>query len=300
MTAPPPTEPPGGTGGSPGLGRIAASLVREVAALASFVAALMFYAGVMYDGSYYGYFHLDVFGLGFGFPEFIVASLHLIRLPAVVAAGLLLVALRAPALAARHPLTAEAGPAARTLHEVYRRLRRAGSAIVRGYAVVALCGLLLLLFWDDLAPYQWLAPLTLAVGLLLGQTRTANDGAVPTGLRDSTLPVLAVGLLLVWIVALVATQLGHRDAEVTARRLNGGISVIVYSKDLLGIPLNTPEDFHGRSAYRYRYTGLRLILQRSDRYFIVPVGWRHATDPVSILQQSDSIRVDLAPGARER
>jgi hypothetical protein len=108
--------------------------------------------------------------------------------------------------------------------------------------------------------------------------------------------VLGVGLLLVWVVALTAGRLGAHDAVVTERHLDRETAVVIYSRDLLGFPLNTPEDLGRLSAFRYRYTGFRLILQRGDRYYLVPLGWRHDRDPVSILQQSDTLRVDLLPG----
>ncbi|MGP3638681.1 hypothetical protein ACTU45_36300, partial [Streptomyces sp. 24-1644] len=76
------------------------ALVNIVVAQASFIAALMFYVGVIYTSAYYGYFHLSPFSLGFGFAEFVLQSLQLMTFPVLVGAVVLLIAV---AISGRRP-----------------------------------------------------------------------------------------------------------------------------------------------------------------------------------------------------
>ncbi|MET7718345.1 hypothetical protein ABZS89_39275, partial [Streptomyces sp. NPDC005407] len=76
-------------------------------AQASFIAALMFYMGVIYTSAYYGHFHLSPFFLGFGFAEFVLQSLHLMTFPVLVAVVLLI----AVAISGRRPRQALPGGA---------------------------------------------------------------------------------------------------------------------------------------------------------------------------------------------
>ncbi|NJP82765.1 hypothetical protein HCK01_36770, partial [Streptomyces sp. AA8] len=147
-------------------------MVKVLVGQASFIAALMFYLGAVYTSTYYGYFHLSPFTLGFGFSQFVVQSLNLLTLPVLLAGGivLLLAGLRIPP-----------GPVTQFLSAVL-------STAARFHLLVLAAGLTLLLMWPQIAPYGWVAPLTLAAGLLLGQ-RTAADNRP----RHRAVPLAAAG-----------------------------------------------------------------------------------------------------------
>jgi hypothetical protein len=73
---------------------------------------------------------------------------------------------------------------------------------------------------------------------------------------------------------------------------------VLSSKDLaltgLGIVLvKNP----AKVEFPYRYSGLRLLIFRDKRWFLLPAQWRSgAVASAIILTDSDQIRVELSPG----
>ncbi|GGQ09318.1 hypothetical protein [Streptomyces roseolilacinus] len=270
------------------------ALLNLVIAQASFIAALMFYVGVIYTSAYYGHFHLSPFSLGLGFAEFVLQSLNLMTFPVLVGAVVLLVVV---AVGGRWPR--QAPPAG------LARVTSLGTALAaRSHLVVVVAGLLLLVLWWQwqlLLPYRWAGPLLVAVGLLLGEARRA-DADRPRGLRDAAVSVLAAAAFLLWTVTLAAAQLGERNARNDAREVVERTGLVVYSVQRLGIRSRSPElrfDDLGQGVhFRYRYTGLRLVVAREGRYYAVPVGWRAKTDHVYVIREADDVRVELTPGVR--
>jgi hypothetical protein len=51
------------------------------------------------------------------------------------------------------------------------------------------------------------------------------------------------------------------------------------------------------TAYRYRYTGLKLILQSGGQYFLLPVQWRKADGTAVVLPRTDALRLEFTPVA---
>ncbi len=52
------------------------------------------------------------------------------------------------------------------------------------------------------------------------------------------------------------------------------------------------------AAYRYRYSGLRLLAWSNNRYFLLPDGWSSADQITIILPDSDNLRVEFTHGTR--
>ncbi|MFI0262561.1 hypothetical protein ACH4OW_26385 [Streptomyces sp. NPDC017056] len=262
-----------------------------VAGAASLIGGLMYYAGVLHSSAYFSYFNLQASALGFGFPQMIIWSLRLVNLWVLVALALLAVAPRVPELLA----------ALRVPSRVTRAIRRAARAVARRYALFVAAGVALMLLWQHIQPYGWVAPLLVAVGLVLGLSRAANPAAPARGLWRKGLPVAAAGLFLVWVVALVAGRLGAEDAKVAAAHLVRRPAVVVLSTERLSLtgPGLVSEELKGMH-YRYRYYGLRLLLERDRRYYVLPVGWRARTDPTYVIEDDDTTLVQLMPGTRPR
>ncbi|MFC5646495.1 hypothetical protein [Kitasatospora cinereorecta] len=270
-----------------------AGLLKSVVAQASFVAALMFYAGVLYDGAYYGYFHLSPIGIGFTFPELVIQSLRLLALPLLILLSATLVVLQVPDLLRRLPRPAQ------------RIARGSLDAVARRHVLVMLSGVLLLLAWRplQLRGWGWIAPTTIAAGLMLGQTKAANGGRRPKGMLRHAVPVFAAGLFLLWAVALIAALMGRSDAEADARTVEDRTAVVVFSTKSL--KLTPHRSLHEQclgaevdTLYHCRYEGLRLLVTRGGRYDLLPLDWQHDYDPVYVLQESADLRVELLPGTR--
>ncbi|MFK8845119.1 hypothetical protein [Streptomyces sp. Ac-502] len=257
----------------------------------SLVGGLMFYAGVMHSSAYFAYFHVRASILGFGFPQMIIWSLRLVTLPVLVSLALLAVTPRLPELLV----------SLRVPHRVTLGMRRASRAVARQYVLFVAAGVVLMLLWQHIQPYGWAAPLLVATGLVLGQSDAANPVRPARGLWRRGFPIAAAALFLVWVIALVAGRLGTQDARSTAAHLVRRPAVVVLSVERLsltgpGLMTETLPGMH----YRYRYTGLRLILERDRRYYVLPVGWRARTDPAFVIEDDDTILVQLMPGTQPR
>lgn len=279
-------EPPT-AGGNP------VELINSVVGAASFVSALMLYAGYIYTNAYYGYFHLDSFAVGFDTFELVIRSLNLAALPAL---EVLILALLVPYLP--RLLTALRVP---PRHVV--RLRRAGRAVARAHVGFVAAGAVLLLVWRWIQPFAWAAPLLVAAGLLLGRTRAATPaGTPPPPAWRRAASLLAAGLFLIWVVALVSGDRGRHDAHHDAGQLVRRVAVVVLSTDRLSFAPPGPavEDLGRGTHYRYRYSGLRLLLERDQRYYVLPLGWHKDTDPTYVIKDDDGIRIELRPGTQPR
>ncbi|MBO1336589.1 hypothetical protein J3486_35780 [Streptomyces sp. VRA16 Mangrove soil] len=248
----------------------------------------MLYAGYIYTNAYFGHFRLDTFAVGFSTFELVMRSLRLATLPLLEALTLLLLAPALPRLLAL----------LRVERRHVDRVRAAGRAVARAHLLPVAAGALLLLLWRWIQPYGWVAPLLVAGGLLLGQTAAAG----PRGAWERSVSLLLAGLFLIWVVALVAGQLGRADARADAALIVRRPAVVVLSTHRLSIAPPGPggEDLGRGAYYRYRYQGLRLLIERDHRYYLLPVGWRRRTDPVYVVQDDSSVRIEIRPGVLPR
>ncbi|MBT2444094.1 hypothetical protein J7E93_29190 [Streptomyces sp. ISL-36] len=265
------------------------AILKLVVAEASFIAALMFYVGLIYTSRYYRNFNLSPSSLGFGFSEYVVESLQLLSRPVLVAVVALLLLTSAPHFIRRLPLTS--------------RLRQSASAVwgavALQYWLVVAAGLVLFLLWPQIEP-DWAAPATVAAGLLMGQSRAALRGR-GQGLLERAVPLFAALAFLLLAVTLLAAELGDREAKQAARHVVRWPGVVLFSTERLSLTGPSglkAEDLGPGTHLRYRYTGLRLLIARSGHYYVVPVGWNATTDSVYIFRENDTTRIELTPGVR--
>lgn len=255
-----------------------AAVAKTLVGQASFIAALMFYLGAVYTSTYYGYFHLPAFALGFGFPAFVVQSLNLLTLPVLVAGSVILIVVS---------IKLPPSPLARFLSAML-------TTAARFHLVVLVAGLVLLLLWRHIQPYGWAAPVTLAAGLLLGLRNTASDER-PCKLRHRAVPLVAAGLLLLWAVTLGAAYMGRQQARVHAQHVGHWTGVLALSSKRLSLHGVREEDLGAGLRHRYRYTGLRRLVEGAYGYYVVPLGWRAGRDPVYVIPKGDETWIGFTP-----
>jgi len=164
--------------------------------------------------------------------------------------------------------------------------------------------------------YGWslglVSPLALAAagllveyGLLLlarhGKPAGAVAQLVGTGvyLRRGLLAALVLTAVF-WAVTTLAQRRGERNAQLTELTLVLQPQAVVYSDRDLSLPGPSIHRtvLDGReSAYRFRYNGLRPLLHANDRWFLLPVHWRHDNGSTVIVLHDEPgrVRVDLAP-----
>ncbi|WP_212747335.1 hypothetical protein [Streptomyces montanus] len=259
----------------------------------SFVGGLMLYAGYIYTNAYFGYFHLDSLAMGFSTFELVMRSLRLAAMPALEVLALALLVPAAPRLLV-------------ALHLPERHLRRIaelGRTMAQAHLGFVAAGVVLMVLWRWIQPFAWSAPLLVAAGLLLGQTRAAAPAGGPhRSAWERAVSLVVAGLFLIWVVALIAGQLGRQDAHHDADRLVRRVAVVVLSTDPLSIAPPGPhvKDLGRGAHYRYRYSGLRLLVERDHRYYLLRLGWKKATDPTYVIVDDDTIRIELHPGTQPR
>jgi len=276
------------------LGRVW-SVLGSVVAPATFVTAILFYFGYVSTRAQYLYFGVDVDLLGYGTQEFVMRSPQPLLVPmlAVLVAGAGLVLADA---ALRRRLAAAPDPAARRWT---RGLALAGAGVLAA-------GVVLLLAYPVLGGwpyYPLVTPLVIGAGaaaLAYGLTwaRRRHGGARPPG-PDPTrtavlLLVVTVVAALFWATGTVAGWSGRGQAKELARDLAGLPAVVVDTPQRLevGDPAVTEEELAaGEGEYRFRYRGLRLLVEGEGSLFLVPERWSpHGSTLVLPL---DDVRVKL-------
>lgn len=259
------------------------ALVKIVVAQGTFIAALMFYIGAIYTSTYYAYFNLHWGSVNLGFSQVALESLNLMSLDIMVAAGCVFLLVCVPW--SRRP----------------RRVTRIEAAAARWYPLLVVAGTVLLALWQEIQPYGWVAPLTIAVGLLLSQCRDA-EGRRPQGFRRQAVPVFAAGVFLFWTVTNVAWQQGRQDARAHAAAVTSWTGVLVLSAKPLSLPTDSvrEEKLPNDRMHPYRYSDLRLLMEHDGRYFVVPRDWDAQVDGIYVIRESEAIWIALTPGTRPR
>jgi len=160
----------------------------------------------------------------------------------------------------------------------------------------------------------WVGGLALAGGVLLlayaahlARTGDSADGA--GGRRSSDVSVLAEGgfaLLLVtiglfWAVGSYAIDVGTGRARQAVAELPGVEDAVIYSERSLRLAVVGVTEFRcedPEAAYRFRYDGLKLILQSGGQYLFVSGDWSR-DNGTAVLLPRDAVRLEFAtPGQR--
>ncbi|MFB9200144.1 hypothetical protein ACFFV7_02970 [Nonomuraea spiralis] len=292
MTEPHPTgDPAGGDGGAgQDLSRMW-TVLAHVVTPTTLVTAILVYFGAVRANTMYGRLGVDQSMLGLSLQDYALRSVTLTIEPLIV---VLVAALIAPPVHAWLARTAE-------------RHRTAAKWAIRGAAVLgtgcAAVGIAGMAGWVELPPFGMPFCLGLGVFVLvygaslhqrLNPRRTSS--ATEQIVRRTVCMTLLLVLLL-WVITEFAESRGRAAADLY--RLDPGRlpSTVVYATRRLylegpGITETTLPD--PNAMYRYRYTGLRLLIHSNQRYFLLPACW--ATDPWAraiALPADDSLRLEF-------
>ena len=272
-------------------------IVGTVVAPTTLVTALLFYFGWSHAYWFFEYFGVDSSLLGLTTRDYLMRSLDGLFVPMVVVACAGLVAVWTHTLL--HPGT-------RT------RLLPILVPVVGGVGgFLALIGLARVFgVRTPLDRFVSAVPLCLAVGVLLiayafylwrlfrpaprTQWRTMGEWL---GV------FILVGLSLFWAASDYSAAVGRSRAVEFVARLPAYPTVIVYSAKSLS--LDVPGVVETRcsdpdAAYRYRYSGLKLLLQSGNQYVMVPEAWTPSKGVAVLLPRNDSLRLELRPPSPDR
>ena len=115
--------------------------------------------------------------------------------------------------------------------------------------------------------------------------------------------LVAVGLF--WSVGNYAGEVGRGRAVQIAGELSSTPDAVVFSEKRLalgGVPgvseyVCADDAVKDDSAYRFRYDGLKLVLQSGGQYLFLPAGWTWEVGPAVVIPRTDSLRLEFsAPG----
>jgi hypothetical protein len=246
---------------------------------ATFISALLFYFGYVSSRSQFAYFGVDVDTLGLDTREYVMRSPQALLVPAL----LMLLLGAATAALLKGVGSGRVGP--RTTRWM---------AILGG--ALGAAGLVLVFLYAWLGDWVWYAlitPLVITVGFGL---LTIVGRRLGFPLSVVVFLTLVTAVTTFWATATLAQWTGRGIAENTARNLD----------DLPAVVLDTTEPLYLRDAvttqetlvpsgateppdeqtFRYRYYGLRLLVQAGDRMFLVPERW-DASNSTLVFDMSD-------------
>jgi hypothetical protein len=277
-------------------GRLA-GLAAAVVAPATVLTGLAYYFGWRRERAFAGYFGIDPSMLALSTNDYVLRSVDALFIPF---ATVLLVVF-----------------AALAFHIVL------GPTLIgtRAAPVIAFVGLVCLSVGVVLAAghgisssYIYLQALAPGVGVVLvvyalAQSRAGRDAPIPlAALRYVTLAVVLVSLF--WATAEYADSRGSSQARMLGANLDANPAVTIFSK----VDLNINPDSYGgtaapcvifvqkaaKSAYPYKYIGFTLLVRSAGNYFVTPAPdhkpWNPTADPVLVIPDNDSIRVELQTG----
>jgi hypothetical protein len=268
-------------------------ILSSVVAPVTLVTGLLFYFGYVSSRAQFLYFGVDVDTIGLSTQDYVMRSPQALLVPLLViaiGAALLLLAHRR---LRRTPLPAGVLRVA---------LWCAGLVLVTGLAL--LLGYPLVASWP---PYALVTPLLIAAGTagvvyLLrmpgapGRRPAAEDRAPWVGPAVLGLALVVVATCLFWATATVAQWSGDGLAKRTARELGQLPAVILDTTERLYLTDPVVEETalpqQEGETYRYRYRGLRLLIQGPDAMYLVPETWS-ASNSTLRVPFDDTVRVQF-------
>jgi hypothetical protein len=233
---------------------------------ATFVGTILFYFGYVSSRAEYSYFGIDVDTLGLSTRDYVMRSPQALLVPALLL--LLLGAVVAAVLAGLR--------SGRIGDRATARLAL-GGAILGGAGLVLVFSYAWLGGWTG---YALLTPLVITAGVgllaLAGRSRGFHTSVV-------VMLVLVAVVSTFWATATLAQWTGRGIAESTARHFDDLPAVVLdtherlYLRDTVTTELRLAPTDGGQApegqTFRYRYYGLRLLVQSGDRMFLVPERW---------------------------
>ncbi|MEO6413558.1 MAG: hypothetical protein ABIO48_13315 [Pedococcus sp.] len=260
------------------------SFAGNIVAPATALSTLLFYFGYVSTRAQYLYFGLDVDTIGLSTQGFVMRSPQPLLVPVLV-----LFLLVAGGIAVNRWL----GP---------RLTGHTGAALALGTTIVGV-GLLVLFSYPATGRWTYY-PLVTPVLLALGAGITAYAMGVRRGpVRLRVALWLTVAAAVFWTNATLAQWSGTGLGQEQASRLNELPRVVLDTRERLYLRnadvseavLQTEEG----QTFRYRYRGLRLLVQNGDRMFLVPCTERvtpcpyHQGSATLVVRFSDNTRVQF-------
>jgi hypothetical protein len=276
--------------------------VGSVVAPTTLLTALMLYFGRLHATGLCDYFGMHYTVLDLTAQDYLVRSADGFIVPLVMVVGTALVALWA------HQLLVGALPAA---------ARQIMLRALIPFAAIAGMALVVLAIADtvaggifDIFPEGRGLSLSSGVLLLAYTTRLARLLAVerrrglvvwrvPGGLivAEWTAVFILVSVGLFWAVGNYAWGVGTGRAQQFEASLSTLPDVVLYSEKGLGLEapgVHKLQCQDSETAYRFRYDGLKMVLQSGNQYLLLPAGWSHTAGAAILIPRKDTLRLEFS------
>jgi hypothetical protein len=160
------------------------------------------------------------------------------------------------------------------------------------------------------ADLGWVGGLALAGGVLLlayaahlaGPQSATGHRSDFSALAEGGFALLLVTIGLFWAVGSYAIDVGAGRARETVAELDTAADAVLYSERSLRLAVAGVTEFRCQdpeAAYRFRYDGLKLVLQSGGQYLLVSAEWSRENGTAVLLPRTDAVRLEFAtPGQR--
>jgi hypothetical protein len=266
------------------------------------VIALAFWFGWTLTNARSDYFGIDSSVLGYSTTDYVLRSADAAFVPIAVTLLVILVA------TVFHGLTQHAVIAAGSRNLV----KRGASACIALGAALTFFGVWGMFEPLPIATNYLLPPILLGSGPALAAysvwtrlhvravEKKEKTRVVPSWERAGYVVAVMITVLgIFWAASLYAAALGRGRAELLAESLTSRPAVTVFSEraldiDAPGVIVTKIAD--ADSEYRFRYTGLRLLVHSANKYFLVNDRWSREHGVTIVLDDTPDIRLEFAPG----
>jgi hypothetical protein len=258
------------------------------------VGALVFYFGWTRTRAWWLVFGVDASVLGFSNQDYVLRSVNalfpVLLVAAVVAAAVAWAVRRTDRLVA-DIASGRAGPNA---PHVLSRAR----PIIGTIGAASIAAGVVSLFWG-LLHFAVLSALALGLGAMLvalaGRLRTNREARRDRRTWETAALWAVLTLSAFWAISDFAVITGRGAARYTGNNLSLRPAVTIFSSERLG--LSGPGVESGALAsserYRFRYTGLRMLLRTGGRFLLVPEGWEPGA-AVFLIDDGPSLRFEFS------
>ncbi|MEV7040683.1 hypothetical protein [Amycolatopsis sp. NPDC051061] len=270
----------------------ALKVIVSVAANLALSTALLYFFGLLYTQKFFDYFRVHYTVLDQTTEEILARGAFGLHLPIGAAAGAGL-ALFGLTRLARFLLP----------DRVWATVLRIGTPVAM-VAGLALVGTTVPVVLDSalLDDHPGLPGLALAVGVVLtvvGWRRLVPGRHVPAFLvAEWIVTYVLVAFGLFWAVSDYSAEVGVAEAFAAASRIPALPAVTLYSAQSLNLEAAGVRQVvcgQADAAYKYRYSGLKLLLQSGGQYVFLPANWQVSSGVSFVLPRSDSLRLEFSP-----
>jgi hypothetical protein len=271
-----------------------------IVAPTTLLTALLYYFGWSHAYWFCDYFGVNSTVLGFTSTDYLMRSVDALFVPMTVAACAALLAVWGHTVL-RARLAAGFRPRA-------LRFLVPGAMVLGG--VLLFGGFLSVFTTTVLSKHLVAAPLSLGLGVLLlvyvihlrqliaDRHPAPDSGRGWVAVAEWAVVFVLVGLSLFWAATDYSAAVGRSRASDFVASLPGYPNVVIYSERSLS--LHAPGIRQVRctdadTAYRFRYDGLKLVLESGDQYLFLPADWTPARGVAILLPRTDALRLEFFP-----